>query len=180
MIDELVLESCAYEKQVYFLACCLDVLIPTCLTLVVVLIMFPSIRPILFPPVTSDESTSLPGQSESQDSLTGAPEHHKGEAAEQEAKNLVDSVATVAIESASGKYGQAVTEDSIAATESVEVIDEVADSQPEGSAEDKTKKPIRSKTARGTDQAMRVISDITDVYEQFAKLVLWSGLLSFR
>lgn len=133
--------------------------------------MFPSIRPILFPPPTTDESTSPSGQSESQDSLTGAPEHHKGEAAEQEAKNLVDSVATVAIESASGKYGQAITEDPVAATESVEVIDEVADSPPGASAEDKTKKPIRSKTARGTDQAMRVVSDITDVYEQFAKLV---------
>lgn len=141
----------------------------------VALIMFPALRSILFPPPQTpqpgDQTQSLPGQPESQDSLTGAPEIHKGEAAEQEAKNLVDSVATVAIESAAGKYGQTVTEDPDVAGESIEAIHETPDMPTEGPPEDKTKKPIRSKTARGTDKAMRVLSDITDIYEQFAKYV---------
>lgn len=162
--------------QVYFLAWVLDLLIPTMLSLMVALIMFPSLRPVLFPPAQApqpeDETQSLPGQPESQDSLTGAPEVHKGEAAEQEAKNLVDSVATVAIESAAGKYGQAVTENPDVAGESIEPINETPDTPLEGLPEDKTKKPIRSKTARGTDKAMRVVSDITDIYEQFAKYVV--------
>lgn len=159
--------------QIYFLSWFLDLLIPATLSMMVALIMFPPIRPILFPPgqapSQSDGTQAVPAQPESLDSLTGAPESHKGEAAEQEAKNLVDCVATVAIESAAGKYGQAVTEDSAVATESIEGIDDPTDMQPDDSPEDKTKKPIRSKTARGTDKAMRVISDITDVYEQFAK-----------
>lgn len=109
----------------------------------------------------------MSGQPESHDSLTGAPEHHKGETAEQEAKNLIDSVASVAMETASGRYGQAVSDDTTA--EAAEENEEQADPQPDDAVEDKTKKPIRSKTARGTDKAMRVVSDITDVYEQFAK-----------
>lgn len=150
----------------------------------VALIMFPPLRPVLFPPPKApqigEEIQSPLGQPESQDSLTGAPEVHKGEAAEQEAKNLVDSVATVAIESAAAKYGQTVTEDPAVAGESIEPIDEGPDTPLEGSSEDKTKKPIRSKTARGTDKAMRVVSDITDIYEQFAKYVILGTLLAAR
>lgn len=142
----------------------------------VALIMCPPLRPVLFPqaPVTPADSETqvFPGQPESQDSLTGAPEVHKGEAAEQEAKNWVDSVANVAIESAAAKYGQAVSEDPAVDGELIEPIDEVPATPLEGSPEDKTKKPIRSKTARGTDKAMRVVSDITDIYEQFAKYVV--------
>lgn len=111
-------------------------------------------------------------QAESHDSLTGAPESHKGEAAEQEAKHLVDSVAAMAVESAAAKYGQTVVEDSSevpAAPEPLLAIESAPDGQPDDSPEDKTKKPMRSKAAKGTDKAMRVISDITDVYEQFAK-----------
>lgn len=162
--------------QIYFASWFLDLLIPTLLGLMVAVIMFPALRPVLFPPskdnIPGEGTQSGLGQPESQDSLTGAPEVHKGEAAEQEAKNLVDSVATVALESAAGKYGQAVTEDPAATGESIEPIDEATDTPRDGSADDKTKKPIRSKTARGTDKVMRVVSDITDVYEQFAKYVV--------
>lgn len=132
------------------------------------LVMIPTLRPFLFPPpqvLSPDGDSPVSAQQESHDSLTGAPEHHKGEAAEQEAKNLVDSVASVAVESAAARYGGGVAEDTF---EAEEENGEQGEAEPD-EAEDKTKKPIRSKTARGTDKAMRVVSDITDVYEQFAK-----------
>ena len=110
----------------------------------------------------------------SHDSVTGAPERHKGEAAEQEANNLVNSVATVAMESAAAKYGQGVTEDVTpeepSAPDAMEVVPAPAVAQTvDAPAEDKTKQPMKKKVSKGTDQTMRVISDITDIYEKFAK-----------
>ena len=154
----------------------MDLLVPTLLSVLMALIMFPPIRPILFPAAPASEgaesSTVKPGQTESQDSLTGAPEAHKGEAAEQEAKNMIDSVAVIAMESAGAKYGQAIPQDddeSPTAPEVVGVADASEDTLLEDSQEDKTKKPVRNKVSRGTDKAMRAISDITDIYERFAK-----------
>lgn len=163
-------------RKVYFLSWYMDLLVPTLLSVLMALIMFPPIRPILFPaaPASKDSgsSSSKPGQLESQDSLTGAPETHKGEAAEQEAKNMIDSVATIAMESAAAKYGQAVSQDNDdipPASEAIDVADVSEEAVPEDPTEDKTKKPVRNKVSRGTDKAMRAISDITDMYERFAK-----------
>ncbi|GLI81629.1 hypothetical protein PoHVEF18_010014 [Penicillium ochrochloron] len=142
------------------------------------LIMFPPIRPILFPSAPAVKDPNSPaggnGQPESQDSLTGAPETHKGETAEQEAKNMIDSVATIAMESAAGKYGQAVPQDLDEVppeSEGIDVANDPEDAVPGDIGEDKTKKPVRTKVARGTDKAMRAISDITDIYEQFGNLL---------
>jgi hypothetical protein len=156
-----------------------DLLIPTILGLVVALIMVPSVRVLLFPgPAKKDGSNetsasgSPTGQPESQDSLTGAPENHKGEAAEQEAKNFVDSFATVAMESAAAKYGQAITEDGSdrhAITDGLAAVDAAAETPTGDGPEDKTKKPMKKKVAHATDNVMRILSDITDIYEKFAK-----------
>ena len=121
---------------------------------------------------TSSVDSSTGDLPESHDSLTGAPENHKGEAAEQEARNLVDSVATMAMEGAAAKYGQTVVEDEPEVPTTPQpllAIEGAPDGQPDDGPEDKTKKPMRSKAAKGTDKAMRVVSDITDIYEQFAK-----------
>lgn len=138
--------------------------------------MVPSVRLLLFPVrLKKDESNgSSPteGQVQSEDSLTGAPENHKGEAAEQEAKNLVDSFATVAMESASARYGQTVSEDASdrhALIESTEAADAAAGTSTVDSPEDKTKKPMKKKVSHATDKVMRILSDITDIYEKFAK-----------
>ncbi|KAJ5691898.1 hypothetical protein N7462_001321 [Penicillium macrosclerotiorum] len=164
---------------VYFVSWYLDLLVPTILNAVIALIMFPPIRPLLFPsaPKLPDSSlkpqnTEAAGQPGSQDSLTGVPESHKGETAEQEAKNLVDSMASIAIESAAAKYGQTIPEDSPELPLISEAGDHLAVPTDEGPAlEDKTKKPVKSKVSQGTDSTMRLISDITDIYERFAKSV---------
>ncbi|KAJ5083935.1 hypothetical protein NUU61_008514 [Penicillium alfredii] len=165
----------------YFVACLLDIVIPSIMGVLVVLILFPPIRSVLFSPApetvdseSSDAKSSAAGTSESHDSITGAPERHKGEAAEQEAANLVNSVATVAMESAAGKYGQGVTEataDEPPDPGTTEVLEIAAEAQTEEPAEDKTKKPMKKKVSRKTDQTMRVLSDITDIYEKFANLL---------
>ncbi|KGO42812.1 Protein of unknown function DUF3292 [Penicillium expansum] len=162
----------------YFVAWAVDLLVPTILGLVVALIMVPSVRLLLFPVrLKKDESNgSSPteGQVQSEDSLTGAPENHKGEAAEQEAKNLVDSFATVAMESASARYGQTVSEDASdrhALIESTEAADAAAGTSTVDSPEDKTKKPMKKKVSHATDKVMRILSDITDIYEKFANIL---------
>lgn len=135
--------------------------------------MFPPAPTSQIDPSTGDlKSTSEIG---SRDSITGAPERYKGEAAEQEANNFVNSIANVAMESAAGKYGQAVKEDtseSAAEPEIIDAADIAPDAQGEaGPAEDKTKQPMKKKVGKVTDQIMRIISDVTDVYERFAKYV---------
>ena len=154
-------------------------ILPLILGAFVTLILCPPIRSLLFPPATTDSETSdaknsMPGEPMSHDSVTGAPESHKGEAAEQEANNLVNSVATVAMESAAAKYGQGVTEDATpeepSAPDTMEVVPAPADVQTvDAPAEDKTKQPMKKKVSKGTDQTMRVISDITDIHEKFSK-----------
>lgn len=140
--------------------------------------MIPPLRGVIFPALVekvdsdaSSQNSTAPGQPESLDSLTGAPENHKGEAAEQEAKNLIDSFATVAMESAAAKYGQTVVPEP---TDQPLIGDglniEENPETPAGDApEDKTKKPMKEKVSHGTDKLMRGLSDITDIYEQFAK-----------
>ena len=176
-VPELLLRKLTVVK-VYFVAWLFDILIPVILGVLIALILFPPIRSMLFPPIPDADTSSgkkpTPGESMSHDSITGAPERHKGEAAEQEANDLVNSVAKVAMESAAGKYGQGVTEDTAPetppATDSMQVVPVTTDT-PTGDTpvEDKTKQPMKAKISKGTDQTMRVVSDITDIYEKFCK-----------
>jgi hypothetical protein len=77
-----------------------------------VLIVVPQLRPVFFPPtklavVHPHEGGNAPAppagdEEHSGDTLTGAPEAQKGEAAEQEASNFVSGIALVAVGAASG------------------------------------------------------------------------------
>lgn len=158
---------------VYLLAWMLDLLIFTFLGGLVAMILFPRVRPVLFPPVEPTLAGQQAGQ-ESHDSITGAPERHKGEAAEQEASQLVNSIATVAMESAAAKYGQGVPDDASASEESkpetTDVI-AVAEQTEPVPVDDKAKKPMKKKMSKATNQTMRVLSAISDTYERFAKYV---------
>jgi hypothetical protein len=114
----------------------------------------------------------------SDDSVTGAPEKFKGEAAEQEASNLIASVATVAVGSAAGKDDQG-TPESAPIEEQVpdpmDIVSETADAQAKASGEvpsdshDKTRQPMRDTVLNGADQAMRIMADVIDTWERFAK-----------
>ncbi|OJJ39409.1 hypothetical protein ASPWEDRAFT_169256 [Aspergillus wentii DTO 134E9] len=165
---------------VYFVMWLLDSLALAFLGALVSLVVFPPCRTLLFPPapialVDGDTgSVKKPQAGElGYDSITGAPERYKGEAAEQEARNLVNSVAGVAMESAAAKYGQGVVPEEDSAESPISDTMEIAttaagDNTEDAPADDKTKKPMKKKVIKATNQTMRVVSDITDIWEKFA------------
>ena len=85
---------------------------PTFFTTLIVLIVYPPSRPILFPPAplalvnssTGGVQSPKAGVLGSHDSATGAPEKHRGEAVEQEASNFVTGIGSIALSSATGKH----------------------------------------------------------------------------
>jgi hypothetical protein len=93
--------------SVYFAAWALDFLIPVIIAFCMVLIIFPRARTYCFPPAplalidgkSGGVKKPAAGVLGSDDSLTGAPEKHQGEAVEQEASNFVNSFTTIALSS---------------------------------------------------------------------------------
>lgn len=96
---------------VYIAAWLLDLLVPTSLVMLLVLILSPRARTILFPsaplaaidPKTGQAKVPKAGHLGSKSSLTGAAETFEGEAVEQEASNFVGALGSVALSTAAGK-----------------------------------------------------------------------------
>jgi hypothetical protein len=114
----------------------------------------------------------------SHDSITGAPEKFKGEAAEQEASNLVASVASVAVGSAVGKHDQGVPEDAHfeeGVPDAMDIVANTADAQSAAQGKvpsdshDKTRQPMRQSVMEAANFSMQVVNDITDTYEKMGK-----------
>lgn len=154
----------------------------------IVLILYPPSRSFLFPPApiplvntqTGGVQKPRAGVLGSKDSLTGAPERYRGEAVEQEASNLVGSVASVAIGSAAGKHEPAVPADDTMEDKVPDVTDvavQVADLQDSASGgipstkHDKTKKPMSDAVWQKMRPIMHILGEITDTYERFGKYV---------
>ncbi|KAL6232063.1 hypothetical protein BDW75DRAFT_243323 [Aspergillus navahoensis] len=170
---------------VYFTAWLLDLLIPTIFTTLLTLVLYTPSRKILFPPApialvdTSTGGVQKPkaGVLGSHDSMTGAPEKYKGEAAEQEASNLVASVATVAVGSATGKHDQGTPEGAPMESkvpDATDIVEKTADAQAAAKGEvptethDKTREPMKQTVLNGADQTMRIMADVIDTWERFA------------
>lgn len=87
----------------YLAAWLTDVLVPTGMVFLMTLILWPESRAMCFPPAplslidskTGGVQKPPAGVLASDDSLTGAPEKHKGEAVEQEAHSFVTSISSV-------------------------------------------------------------------------------------
>lgn len=163
----------------------LDFLAPTCFAVLIALVIYPPCRPLLFPPAPIalvDKTTGgiqkpKAGVLGSHDSITGAPEKFKGEAAEQEASNLVASVASVAVGSAVGKHDQGIPEDAPleGVPDAMEIVSDTADAQSAAhgkvplDSHDKTRQPVREAVMSAADLLMQMVSDLTDTYEKFGK-----------
>ncbi|CCM00052.1 uncharacterized protein FIBRA_02078 [Fibroporia radiculosa] len=161
-----------------------------------VLILHPPARRILFPPAplsavsTTSGNLQVPraGTIGSEDSLTGAAEAHKGEAVEQEATNFVSGVASLAIGAATG---QKAAPDSVSADEGVNGEHEeggVGASFPEPTdlasstvdakyvahgarldgKHDATKQHMEMALWEKARPVMRILADITDTWERFS------------
>src|SRR5437773_9653047 len=82
------------------------------ITTIIILIVYPPSRSFLFPPVpialvdakTGGLKKPKAGQLGSDNSLTGGPEKHQGEAVEEEAINFVSSFAQITLSTAAGKH----------------------------------------------------------------------------
>lgn len=126
----------------------------------IVLITVPPARKILFPPAplalvnhkTGGIQSPKAGVLGSHDSMTGAPEKHKGEAVEQEANNFVSGVATIALSSATGKHeaadpdsdplNKSVPDPTNLATAGADAKDQAAGGKT-NEKHDKTKEPMQ-------------------------------------
>ncbi|KAJ5760536.1 hypothetical protein N7520_007692 [Penicillium odoratum] len=169
---------------VYSVCWLLNMLVPAFFATLLALIVFPRCRELLFPPAPLalvDKSTGgvqkpMAGVLGSHDSITGAPQNFKGQAAEKEASNLVSSVATVAVGSALGKNDQAIPEGAPmegSIPDAMDVVATSADAQSAANGEtaadshDKTRQPMKQSVMDGANMSMQVINDITDTYEKF-------------
>ena len=159
---------------------------PLLLSTVIVLIVYPPARTIMFPPAplalvnssTGGVQTPQAGVLGSHDSATGAPEKHKGEAVEQEAHNFVSGIGSIALISAAGKQEQSdpeserlnssvpdptnIASDAAAAKQSAQG----AQTEPH---HDKTKQPIEQAMWLKMRPIMHGICDLCDGWERFAK-----------
>lgn len=180
-----LLADCLHP-QIYLVSWLLDLLIPTILATLLVLVVYPPCRPLMFPPApialvdkdTGGVQKPKAGILGSHDSITGAPERYKGEAAEQEASNLVASIASVAVGSAAGKHDQGVPEDAPLeddVPDVMDIVDRTADAQSAANGKvpteshDKTRQPMKQSVMDSANFAMQVINDITDIYEKMGK-----------
>ena len=163
---------------VYFVAWAVDLLVPMLIGFVVSLIMIPRFRRTFFPPPPTQQGfMNASGLNGSGGRPPPLPERHKGERAEQEASELVNSIATVAMESSSARYGQSdIPGDDVeepTEPEPVENVEPTTTTPPppiDATIPPKEKKkPMKKKASSATNQTMRVISDITDMYERLAK-----------
>ncbi|KAJ5773962.1 hypothetical protein N7457_008858 [Penicillium paradoxum] len=169
--------------QVYFLSWLLDLLVPTMLATLIALVVYPPCRSRMFPPApialvnkdTGGVQKPKAGVLGSHDSITGAPEKFKGEAAEKEASNLVTSVASVAVGSAVGKHDPGVPDHAPFEKDVPDAMDLVANTADAQSAahggvptdsHDKTRQPMRQSVMDAANFSMQVVGDITDTYEK--------------
>jgi hypothetical protein len=174
---------------VYFGAWAVDFLVPTIIAFLMVLIVYPPARTYCFPPApialidskTGGIKKPTAGVLGSDNSLTGAPEKHQGEAVEQEASNFVNSFTSIAISSAAGKHpqgdphgeeeGASSLEDRAPdptnmAMNAADAKDKSAGGQP-NSMHDKTKEPMSAAMWSKTRPVMHAIADISDGWERF-------------
>ncbi|KZT00031.1 uncharacterized protein LAESUDRAFT_709421 [Laetiporus sulphureus 93-53] len=160
-----------------------------------VLIMHPPSRRYLFPPAplaaVSAKSGNLQvpraGTIGSGDSLSGAPEAHKGEAVEQEATNFVSGVASLAIGTATGQkvaphagqsedvdaakqeeggIGAAMPEPTQIAAQTADATHVAQGARADGK-HDATKTHVEAAMWETARPAMRALSDVVDTWERF-------------
>jgi hypothetical protein len=175
---------------VYSVAWLVDFLVPTIVAFLMVLIVYPPSREYCFPPApialidskTGGVKKPTAGVLGSDDSLTGAPEKHQGEAVENEAANFVNGFTSIAISSAAGKHPQGdphageegasgmedrAPDPTSIAMGAANAKDKASGGHPDA-IHDKTKQPVSAAMWSKTRPVMHAIADISDGYERFA------------
>lgn len=173
---------------VYFVAWAIDLLVPVIVASIMILIVYPPARTYYFPaaPIALIDSRTgrvkkpTAGVLGSDNSLTGAPEKHAGEAVEQEASNFVSGFTSIAISSAAGKHPQGdpgnVEEDASSledrTPDPTDLAVGIADAKDKSSGDqpnavqDKTKEPMAAAMWSKTRPVMHVLGSISDGWER--------------
>lgn len=171
----------------YTVAWALDFVVPLLAVTAITLIVYPRSRGVLFPPAplalvdSSSGGVQKPkaGVLGSHDSATGAPEHHKGEAVEQEASNFFNGITSVVLTGATGKHPQGdpnsdekepgadVPDPSSVAVHAADAKDIAAGGNPTAE-HDKTKVPVENAMWTKMRPVMHGIADVSDTWERFA------------
>ena len=153
--------------------------------MMMVLILSPEAREVMFPPApialvdskTGGVQKPKAGVLGSTDSATGAPENYKGEAVEQEASNFVTGIASVALSSATGKHPQndpppdegaphdSVPDPSAVALSAANAKEKATGNNP-SAAKDKTKVPMETAMWTKMRPIMHGIADFADGWER--------------
>ncbi|KAI9737109.1 MAG: hypothetical protein M1834_000700 [Cirrosporium novae-zelandiae] len=168
--------SCA----AYFIAWIFDFIVPMIVATLICLTVYPPSRTLLFPPAplalvsgrTGGVQKPKAGVLGSKDSITGAPEKHKGEAVEQEANNFVSSIANIAISSAARKHEEDPLNN--ATPDPTNLGSALAGAQGNAGGDnksvrhDKTKEPMENAMWEKMRPAMHILCDICDTWERFA------------
>ncbi|KAL4252469.1 Protein of unknown function DUF3292 [Abortiporus biennis] len=184
----------------YFIAWIFNLLFPVTLSILILLIIDKPTRRVLFPPAplalisakTGNLQTPKAKTLGSPDSLSGAPEAHKGEAVEQEARHFVFGVASMAVSTAVGKgpgddgngnaigSGEAEAEGLQKGASSVDssvpdpvgLVTGIAEGKHlasgDNASEDAAKKPTQDAIWDKARPALIIIADIADGWERFA------------
>ena len=163
-----------------------DFIVPTFIITLIALVVYPPLRPFLFPPAplalvdskTGGVQSPIAGVLGSHDSATGAPEKHQGMAVEQEAHNFVSGIGSIALSSAAGKHEQgdpksdpldkSVPDPTRMATAGAEAKASANGGTPDVH-HDKTKQPMEEAMWSKMRPVMHVVGDIADGWERFAK-----------
>ncbi|KAI0697567.1 hypothetical protein BC835DRAFT_1270194 [Cytidiella melzeri] len=183
----------------YYFAWWFNAILPFLCVTLIVLIVDPPSRKLLFPPAplalvsgtTGNIQTPKAGTLGSKDSLSGAPEAHKGEAVEQEARHFVSGIANLAISTAAGKGpgddgngnavagGEAEAEGMTKPASAIEgavpdplsAVTKATESKHLASgdvaAEDAAKVPVQDAMWKKMRPFMRILTDIADTWERF-------------
>ena len=179
----------------------MNALLPLLLSSIIILVLYPDIRLYLFPPaplsVISGTSGNIQipkaGTVGSVDSLSGAPEAHKGEAVEQEARHFVAGLSAIAVSTAAGKGpGEDGNDDTAGNIESeskrnersAASIDDTAPSPTtlvttatdskylaggDHAAVDPAKKPVHDAMWNKARPFMRLLTTVADTWERLGK-----------
>lgn len=175
----------AWFCTAYYTAWFFDVLTPLCCATILALIVYPPSREFLFPPApialvsssTGGVQKPKAGVLGSHDSVTGAPEHHKGEAVEREASSFFNSMAAVLLSSATGKHPQSeppakdgTAEDSApdptAMTLGASNARNKAGGEKSTAHQDKAKVPMETMMWTKMRPLMRIVATTADTWER--------------
>ncbi|KAI9801859.1 MAG: hypothetical protein M1833_002173 [Piccolia ochrophora] len=171
----------------YYVAWLLDFIVPSFVSMLLLLIVYPPARTLLFPPAplalvdnkTGGVKKPSAGVLGSHNSLTGAPEKHQGEAVEQEAHNFVSGLGAIGLSAATGKHTEnkkqeeegaidtSIPDPTAIATRAADSKDVAAGGAP-NAQHDKTKQPMEAAMWQKARPVMHVIADIADGWERFA------------